>query len=167
MCGHVLTDRLVRLLCALVLSLGVLGACAPVRAGEEPLSRVLSGALSLSPTPRPVTLDPPLQPMRRVQYVALEVPDAPRWRRGSPRGLVVDPDGRPVRIQVVLERADGLRVVLDEPSFGRSLLFSHLPLARNADGSDLPHGDRYVRLWLSADPGLELQGVRWSDLTNP
>jgi hypothetical protein len=144
-----------------------LGLGMPACAGPEPVMRALGGPLELSAPARALPLDPPLQPRQRVQYVELGVPDAPRWRSGGAPGMAIDPAGRVYRIEVVLERADGQRVVLDDLSFGRGLMFSHLPARRAPGGSDLPHGDRFVRLWLAATPPLSVGAIRWLDITNP
>lgn len=129
-------------------------------------NRVLAGTTELVDTPAAIEIRPPLEVHNTVQYVALAIEGASKWRRGSEPGELLTGEGRRVAIRVELEAESGRRYVLDDASFGKDLMFSHVAADTPAGASDLPATERFVRLWLRADPPVTATQVRWSDITN-
>lgn len=129
-------------------------------------NRVLAGRTELGSQAAAIELKPPLEVRNTVQYIALAIPGANQWRRGTASGELLTGDGSSVLIEVDLEAESGKRYALRSPSFGRELMFSHLVPNAPAGASDLPKSERFVRLWLRSIPPLTAQEVRWSDITN-
>lgn len=149
----------------------MLAACGDENKGEASMlfkkdTRVIAGKTELNEQGISLELQPPLEVHNTVQYVALAIAGASQWRSGSEPGTLVSPDGRTYRISVDLESASSQRFELRSPSFGKDLMFSHLRAGAAAGDSDLPKGQRFVRLWLKSSPAIVADEVRWSDITN-
>lgn len=128
--------------------------------------RVLAGTTSVANTGIAIEIKPALEVQNTVQYVSLMVPAAGQWRSGPERGALIDPNGKLQWITVQLEAESGRRFVLDSPTFGQALMFSHVDPATAPGAPDLPRSERFVRLHLKADPSITVDEIQWQDLTN-
>ena len=156
---------------ALIVLGALLAGCGDNAKGDASMffqkqGRTLAEEVELTVQPKAIEIQPPVEAKNTVQYVTLAIPGVSQWRSGKEPGTVSTPDGQLIRITVDLETTDGRRFALRSASFGKDLMFSHLNPGAPSGASDLPKGERFVRLWLQSSVALTAHEVRWSDVTN-
>jgi hypothetical protein len=128
-------------------------------------SRKLSDRMELAGNEVVIDISPPVEIRRSVQYVTLSVSSANLWRTGGGAGVLLMPDGKPIRLSVDLESVAGKRFELRSVSFGKDLMFSYLNEDPGAT-SDLPKGELFSRVRVKSSQALIVDEIRWIDITN-
>lgn len=124
----------------------------------------ISGGVSIGVDGKYFELNPPVKIANEVQYVTLSLPSANLWRSGSEKGSLVNAEDDVFIITIEAKSKSGKTYPFDSVSFGKDLMFSHLPVGTGNSG--LPENEILMSVHIKSDPDLAVNAIGWLDITN-
>ena len=128
--------------------------------------QLISDAIRLGAEEQVFELNPPIKVTNKVQYVSLSVPEANLWRSGTEAGTLISSEEIIVSISISAQSESNKNYTFNSVSYGKDLLFSHLPENPDSDRTGIPIDEVLVSITIKSVPTLDVRSIGWLDITN-